>query len=262
MEPITTFVGEKAIGLLASKFKDAVIQRWGAHRARQFMDALLIAIGEDELIGGHPDKVQTMLDKAMADDNLSAVLFDAYRRVTLSASRDIGPRIIAFLTARLLLSEEEASEQDDAIFRAAEFMNDKELRDLAEFVEEHQKKAVKESDTSSTTKKSDSVVTKGGALRYHYYSIDESLEVENRQSFTGPMNLSLDIGSWAGKAEWLGLVHQESASTTLKDEGSDYHIGEGMFRRIDWWMTTEPSGIELARLVRRCSPTTDPQTTP
>jgi len=70
---------------------------------------------------------------------------------------------------------------------------------------------------------------------------------------TGPMNLTSDWGVWAGKAEWLGLARQEMTAHTFNDPGSHYHDG-GPTRQTDWWLTIEKPGVELARLVRLCTP--------
>ena len=252
MSGVAVYIGEKALELLASRFKDGVIQRWSVHRSRQFLDALVLAVGEDEMIGSHPDKVNALLDKAMTDEVLSSSLFDAYRRVCLSASRDIGPRIIGYVMGRVLLHEREPTEEEEAIFRAAEHMNDYDLLELAQFVEENRAEA--EARDSSSRKRNEPEMTKQDGLRVHCGWEQEEVEGSTSEKSIGPMNLALDWGAWAGKAEWLGLARQEVTAHTFNDPGSHYHDG-GPTRQTDWWLTIEQPGIEVARLVRVCTST-------
>ncbi|MEI7462422.1 MAG: hypothetical protein WCK15_23745, partial [Pirellula sp.] len=79
--------------------------------------------------GRDPEDIQSKLDEMMADDSKSAALFDAYRRVSLSASPTIGPRIIALVTARIIAEARDASPTDERIMAVAELLTD------AEFVE-------------------------------------------------------------------------------------------------------------------------------
>ena len=247
MSIVLTYVGEKALDLFVSKFKDGVIERWTRHRASLFMDSLLLAVGEDEIYRGHPEKINELLDKAMKDDGLSSTLFDSYRRVCLSASRDIGPRIIGYLTALLMLHNRPETEEEDVILRASENMTDLELLAFTDFLEESKEKAkidVKE-------QKGDPVSKSDGEYKILFGS--ESSEIKDSEFNIGPVNLAASLGSWAGKAEWIGLLRQEM---TVKeyDYGVSRHDEPGTIREYNSWLICSKAASELAYLVRRYQP--------
>jgi hypothetical protein len=153
---------------------------------------------------------------------------------------------------RVLLQEREPTEEEEAIFRAAEHMTDRDLLEMTEFVEKRLAE-LESSEPPGSRKKPEVKRSRNGGLEYHCGDTDESLEGGGTVHGAGPMNLALDWGRWAGHAEWLGLARQDATAEVFTDSGSDYHIGGGHTRRTSWYLTVEPAGIELARLVRRCA---------
>lgn len=141
MAPISTaiagYAAEKIVQVAEKSFHKHVIERWTRHRARIFLEtfceSLLSTSKSDEDIGA-------LLDKLLSDEGKSEAVFDAYRAVCLSRSKNIGPRIIALLTAELVLAEKNSDESDDLIFSAAEQLFDSELNDFSEFAISYEKR--------------------------------------------------------------------------------------------------------------------------
>lgn len=69
------------------------------------------------------------------DELLQETLFEAYRKVSLSASRDIGPRVIALVTAPVLRERRSFTELEESVIAAAESMNDRELSRFVEWMD-------------------------------------------------------------------------------------------------------------------------------
>ncbi|HEX3625836.1 MAG TPA: hypothetical protein VH280_10470 [Verrucomicrobiae bacterium] len=125
----TAAVGKSVATTFAKKFTGAVVERLSRHRANCFFDAFV------DSLHCKPDEINRRLDDILGDDTKSEILFDAYRRVCLSKSKTIGPRIIGLLTGQLTIECRVANPIEESIFEAAESMSD---GDFMEFVEDYQ----------------------------------------------------------------------------------------------------------------------------
>jgi hypothetical protein len=135
--PIVEFVGvylaEKMVGRFCSLFKTNVIERWSRKRAEEFVKTFCNAVTE----GVHNDEIANKLDEMMADDSKSAALFDAYRRVALSASATIGPRIIALVTARIIAESRDTTPTEERIMAVAELLTDAEFAEAKDWFDRY-----------------------------------------------------------------------------------------------------------------------------
>ncbi|WP_153099175.1 hypothetical protein [Paraburkholderia hayleyella] len=140
IEPITAglvagFVSEKVrdkvVDLGVEALQKFGISRWSAHRAERFLTQLMEELRKQQDIKHDSATLDELLGKVATGDKETSLLFDAYRRVALCASKDIGPMVIAVRTASLLAKHAEASDDDEQIFMAAESLND---RDFIEFI--------------------------------------------------------------------------------------------------------------------------------
>src|SRR5436190_1429707 len=104
VEAVALYIAKKALGKIEDKFLGNVVHRWQNHRAHVFLEALAQTVAEDNSGPDAERKVDEALEDALTDEHKTEILFDAYRRVVLSTSKELGPRIIALLTARLLAS--------------------------------------------------------------------------------------------------------------------------------------------------------------
>ena len=115
MEPvITTQLIEKlgAFGVKAG-IKEAI--DFVKHKRMQyFLVQLQEELEKEATAGSETSKPDELLKKLLSDETGKEILFDSYKRVSLSASKELGPRIIALLTLKLLKENRFANE--DAVF--------------------------------------------------------------------------------------------------------------------------------------------------
>lgn len=112
---------------LAKSFASNVIERWTRHRAESFFKEFQNRLLENRLKGDSHVDIAKEIEDILSTDMGSEVVFDAYRRVSLARSKDIGPRIIGLLTAELCIEERIADDFEELIFAVAESLNDREM---------------------------------------------------------------------------------------------------------------------------------------
>jgi len=115
---------------LSKSFANNVIERWTRHRAESFFTAFQNHLLENRLKSDINTNLAQDIEKIISTDLGSEVLFDAYRRVSLAKSKDIGPRIIGILTAELCIGGCDADDFEELIFSVAESLNDQELLNM------------------------------------------------------------------------------------------------------------------------------------
>src|SRR5215207_1309246 len=118
MDPLSSLLVGHAAGKLLDKFGSSfrahVIERWSRRRAEEFVVQFCEEISRQRGGATHHE-LEEALTRIVEDEVCSEILFDAYRRLTLSRSRVLGPRIIALLTAELVGEKRVASDHEDAI---------------------------------------------------------------------------------------------------------------------------------------------------
>lgn len=126
MIPIASAVAGFTLDHLAQKGLDKlsnrVIERWSRQRATAFYRTLIWHLSQEV-----PDcsEVEALLDRAVEDEATSEVIFDAYRAVSLSRSKTLGPRVIAVLTSRIIQRDDPvATGVEEMVFAAAETLSD------------------------------------------------------------------------------------------------------------------------------------------
>ncbi len=216
-----------------------VIERWSRYRARQFFDAFCQSLLD---AGISNDDIGKKLDELLEDEVTSEIVFDAYRAVCLTKSKSLGPRIIALLTAELVIAKSSADSSDQLIFAAAEELTDSELNEFSEFALSHTVKLQSGKDKD--------VKLNGGALEIRW--CDHSLS-SNGKIPVGPLDLARDIGSWASKLKRIGLISDDVTERQWHyKEDSERHISEpGVARVITHWLFLTDESQVLATLIRR-----------
>ena len=179
----------------------------------------------------------------------SEIVFEAYRAVCLTKSKSLGPRIIALLTAEIVIAKSTADSSDQLIFAAAEELSDAELEEFSEF-------ALSWAARSQAEKHKDIEVCDGGGLRIQI--ADQTLDsnwIKGESIPVGPLDLANDIGSWAPKLKRLGLISDDVRERQWRyKEDGERHIDEpGVAREITWWLFLSKQSQILATLVRRAS---------
>ncbi|WP_186248400.1 hypothetical protein [Burkholderia gladioli] len=137
--PITTaviatvtgdLVLDQAKGAIADFIKKEAIGRWSEHRAKKFLDAFVDEVIKEQDVKTTSADLNDMLQSIAKSENQTSALFDAYRRVALSASKDIGPMVIGLLTAKIVSGDRDASEIEEMVFEGAEVLKDKDFLDF------------------------------------------------------------------------------------------------------------------------------------
>jgi hypothetical protein len=174
-------------------------------------------------------------------------VFDAYRAVCLSRSKDLGPRIIAILTAELVLAKATAERTDDLVFSAAEELFDSELSAFSDFALSRQARLIDNPGKIIQLLKDGSIEVQMG---------EETMDsnwIRASSIPIGPLDLARDIGQWAPKLKNLGLISDDVRERQWRyEEDSERHVDEsGISREITWWLTLTKPSLVLANLVQR-----------
>lgn len=119
----------KALDRLGTEFKSRVIDRWTRQRADEFVRTFCALVLE----GVNEAAIDSTLDELLRDDNKSAALFDAYRRISFCASPSLGPRVIALVTAKVVAEVRKPSTDEEQVLAAAQLLNDGELTEARDW---------------------------------------------------------------------------------------------------------------------------------
>jgi hypothetical protein len=231
-------IGKVIDGALGT-FKTQVVERWSRHRAENFFDAFCSKVAQDRGIQD-AGELRSDLNKVLADDVGSEILFDAYRRVTLTRSKTFGPRIIGVLTARLVGEGRTANPGEENVLASAESLTDDEFRGFQEFM------------------KSDHIVKADGynpkpttalVVRWCDETFDSNWKNDHPVS-VAPLDLSESLGPWAAKLKTHDLIGDDVRERQYEySEDSERHVDQdGVGREISWWLHFNPSCFLLLDL--------------
>lgn len=250
MDPVTSLAtghaAGKLIDLVADTFRVNVIERWSKRRAQQFFEHFCHEV-EIELAGGRSEELEHLLDKMLQDEHSTELLFDAYRRVSLSRSKTIGPRVIGIITAKLAIKQREPTGAEESMLDAAEQLYDDELIEFASFIGDYRGRAADE-------KQDDVILCDRGILRIKWNC--EQLDSNWNREFDvslGPLNLDESCGSWATKMESLGMIQTDLTEKKwdYQEDGERHIDQDGSVREISWWIITWDTYFEFADLIDR-----------
>lgn len=250
MEPITSLVAGhlagKMIDRFTESFRENVIERWSKHRARCFFQQLCNEV-EMELAGGHSENLEPLLNNMLEDEHSTELLFDAYRRVSLSRSKTLGPRAIGIITAKLVIEQREPAGVEECMLSAAEQLYDDELIEFTQFIGDYRRRADDE-------KYDDVIMCDNGSLQIKWdcEQIDSNWHTEFSVSLK-PLNLNECFGSWATKMELLGIIHTDIAEHKWNYKADpERHIDEdGSVREISWRIVISDTCFSLADIINR-----------
>lgn len=221
VEPITTYVvgrylvekgRDKLIDTGIEWLETNVTSRWSRHRGRQFLSQLIEELHKQQDVRYESATLNELLAKVVKSDKETSELFDAYRRVALCASKDIGPMVIAVFVASLWERNVEAGDEEEQLFMAAEALND---RDFVEFMRWFTEKSA----DANTPKHENLKLPMIPSLRV----VERVTAKATRNTIHAgetPINLFTDVGAFAPKLLNLGmLVH-----FTRPARGSDLNL--------------------------------------
>lgn len=224
------------------------IERWSAHRRDRFYESLLESLQIEQASGERSADVDAALDSLLSTDEGSELLYDAYRRVCFSKTKNYGPRIIGLLTAELLNSALTSNDEEEMIFEAAEKMGD------LEFIEfkRHYEWLLEKFEQDATLKRS--IMRTGDEIIE--IAFEEGHEVgshRDSEAHIFPPDLRASHGSWAARLESFGLLSRSVTQQTRQvKEDSERHIDYDqtwVFTIVT--LTYKPAAMRLYQLLLR-----------
>lgn len=229
-----------AVSKVQAFVKQKVIERWSRYRAERFFESFL-----DEVAKQADDRYQSasldeLLDRLDAEDEATSTLFDAYRRVCLSASRDVGPRIIGLLTAEVVLASRSASDGEERMFQAAELLTDADFKELVDYTRARQ--------GSLSTEQSEQFAEHGYVSYVVNERVDEVEATRGQFASVAPPNLGAALGIWGLRLDALCLIYEDRRERIrIENADSERYRDEDMHVRTitDYVVTTR----EYHRLV-------------
>jgi len=245
---LASFVGGQLLKAGASLIKERVIARWSKYRADRFLESLVEAVRFEMDHEVPEEELNDVLDQMMAKEVNTEAVFEAYRRVCLSRSRDIGPRMIGIMTAILVLEERQPTTVEDSMMDVAENLSDSELIDLVDVVRSWQK---------SEREGYESIATVGAVLQHTI----ESTWIDDRSStgMDASSQLISILGPWGEKLRSYGLV-REIVHERRKHyrEDSERHVDEDMSGRwVSRTIVFAEGYSELIELIKRAAGAVD-----
>lgn len=250
MSGLEIFLAKKIGTIVAKKFGGKVIERWTRYRANRFFDGFVASLADELETGIESDDVDAALEKILGDEQKSEVLFDAYRSVCFAKSKSLGPRIIGLLTGYLVVEGATSKADDDAVFRAAEELND---IDLTDFSDEFQREASKADSCKNKEKDAHWV---GDTIQIPWTEeTRDSAWPHSRESEIdlSPLNFDEVFGSWGGNVARLGLLTSKVThrSVDYREDSERYIDEDGALDIYAWTVTFESPCRLLSDLVQR-----------
>lgn len=228
---------------LAKNFAGQVIERWTKYRSEKMLEGLVAGLSEERLTGEKGD-INDELSRILSDDRHSEALFGAYRRICFSKSKTIGPRIVGYLTAKIIAEGRVAFDEDEEIFEAAERLGD---ADLIAFHKQYHEEASKANKAPNGLPKNE-WDGNGGAITVPW---DSKEFYSHIGSFKGEdishLDLGVAYGRWAGELGRIGLM-----TTVMKRGLIDYERGAA--ETYEFIIRFERNCKVLSEMIVRCFP--------
>lgn len=199
---ISSLVADPLISRAQDILLSKVISKWRDYRANVFFKLLIQEVSKEYAGKYQSNELDHILKQVLTNSNAEEILFESYRRVCLSSSKNIGPKIIALLTAKLLIDERIANENEESIFELAEKMRDV---DFIEFCKFFDNESLKEKLEKSS----------------HRHPIDTQnlgYGLGARTSPSSHLTPTVSLGKWAGKLEQVGFLYSDTVSENFLKE--------------------------------------------
>lgn len=197
----------------------AIYERWTTYRRDQFYNAFLEALQIEKATGIRDIAVDEALSHLLADEKRSEAIYDAFRRVCFTKSRNHGPRIIGLLTGELVNNALTADDEQEMVFAAAERMGDGELTEFYDHF--HYLLGL----SADTTKLKRNVMLQGRGIIHIYDERSHEAGTSRSDSLLTPISPWTAYGSWAGQLQACGLLEVTlTQETQLIREDSERHI--------------------------------------
>ena len=246
---IAVLGSKKLLSIVESKFETMVIRRWSNYRAKGFIETFLASVSAELKTGAESTETDAALEAILEDEAKSELLWDSYRAVCLARSKNLGPKIIGFLTGYLVAEGRSADSIEDQVFAAAETLSDGEIIGLfKEF-----RKYAKAADACKDRKKDPHWVDDSVVVPWDKATRD-SARPGDSEIDVSPLNFAGAFeGSWALRAERLGLLSSRITQRVVHyREDSERHIDQdGVLTIHELTVTFEVPCRKLCDLIER-----------
>lgn len=220
-----TIAKRETIKAVTQYLKDQVIGRWSEYRANRFLTSLLDEVHKERDVKSTSSDLNDILRSIANSENQTSALFDAYRRVVLSASRDLGPMVIGLLTAKIVLDDRIASEDEERVFEAAEILTDKDFEAFQAWInylraDPSYAHAINNRDLLNEQMPPIVITVRGGDVQspIDFFPGKGPQFSKNR----GPLNLYEEVGPFAHKLRNIGLLSESSQEHDVLGEYTSF----------------------------------------
>lgn len=250
MDPITPFVAGHLGGKALDKAVETVVSgiaRLSRHRVEVFVRNFC-AEAAHCLKCENDVKLNERINELLTNDAATDVLFECVRSVSVSRTRDLGPRIIAAIGARVISESRQPTDEEELILVAAESLSDQQIGELVALVQEAR--------TEIGKSNKDYVVTDDGIIEFKF--CEENFDSNWHRDDTvnvGPLNIGESLGRWALQPKSLGLIEDDVRERSWSySEDSERHVDQdGTAREVTWWIRLPRVTIDFVELVQRVS---------
>jgi len=218
-----------------------VIERWTKFRSEKMIEGFVAGLAEENLTG-NPGDIDQVLSNILDSESHSEGLFDAYRRICFAKSKIIGPRIVGYLTAKVIADGRMATSDEEEIFSAAEALGD---ADLIAFMKQYHEEAVKADQENCGLVKNE---WEGAAIVIPWHEEEFATSYGSFEARDiSPLDLGVAYGRWARELGKLGFM-----TTAIKRGFIDYENGGS--DTYEFILRFESNCKLLSGLVVRCLP--------
>jgi len=239
---VAGYAGQRALDFAVDKLATAIIRPCAERRAHAYFRQLAEAVVDADAGDIDAERIAVALDAVTKDESARETVFEFYRQSVLSRSKEVGPRLLALIAARLIKEGRTPTDGERRIAEIAEACTDD---DFSAFTNYYQSLTA-----GSDPKQGERVKkTPGGFL----VQLDRETSSSNWPSpmRSGPLNLASDLGPWAAKFERAGAIEQH-IETSSKDYKADCERNidmDGVLTIIKWSVFFGETCTEISRLL-------------
>lgn len=239
-------LGSAALGYVAPSVIERIIDEVGGailkgcsdRRTHAYFGQLAASLGEDIPEPDRPARIRAALERVASREETRETVHEYYRMSVLSRSKELGPRVLALLAARMIREQREPTAVEHQIAEAAETCTDGELRAFQSYYASMDAKARQKPED--------------GVGRSVFLSQNGVISVGiggGANASVGPTSLANEVGSWAAKFERAGAVEQDVELSIRERRTTSWDDPDGFDRRTDCTLHLLGACRELAVLL-------------
>lgn len=241
------YAGQRIMDAAVDRLAATVIRPCAERRAHAFFHQLADTLATETGQTDNAEAINAALDRVMKRDSARETVFEFYRQSVLSRSKEVGPRLLAILAARLVGDDRKPTAAEQQVAEIAEACTDDDLAQFAEYF------ATIKDGTSPKHAECVRVVTAGHLVRLDQETSDSNWPSAMR---AGPLNLASELGPWAAKFERVGAIEQhiETIDEAYPADGERFDPSAGVTHRIEWSVFLGDACRQLAELIPLATP--------